>query len=110
MLADPLAYLRNRNTALDAVATGAVLYVYNTALTAIAQAVSGAPGGDAANDAAKNLLWVKWLASDQAKQKVAADLLKVDVQFPIQDEAYKAQKSKNKRDLQAKKEIVSEGV
>jgi len=38
------------------------------------------------------------------------DIASVDLQFPILGSAYKAQKSKNLRDLEGKKEFIKEGT
>jgi len=37
------------------------------------------------------------------------DVAGVDIKFPILGSAYKAQKSKNSRELEAKKEFIKEG-
>jgi len=49
------------------------------------------------------------MAADSVRLKGLANLKRVDVQFPIEKAAYKAQK-KNKRDLAEKKELIEEGA
>jgi len=42
--------------------------------------------------------------------KAKARKRQVDIEFPILGRAYKAQKSKNSRDLEGKKELIKEAI
>jgi len=50
------------------------------------------------------------MAADAARLKGLAALKRVDIQYPIKKAVYKTQKKKNKRDLEAKKDLVEEGT
>jgi len=52
---------------------------------------------------------VKSLAYDMATKLTSVELAEIDIKYPILESAYKAQKSKNTRDLEAKKEFIKEG-
>jgi len=58
----------------------------------------------------RNTPWVRQMAADSVRLKGLANLKKVDIQYPIEKAAYKAQKKKNKRDMEAKKELIEEGA
>jgi len=58
----------------------------------------------------ENSLWVKQLAAEDALLKAKAKKRQIDIEFPILGSAYKAQKSKNSRELEAKKEFIKEGI
>jgi hypothetical protein len=100
MLTDPLVYLNAWNMALGAVIT-AIGTDYGTEIAAINALV---PAGY------RNTPWVRQMAADSVKLKGLANLKRVDVQFPIEKAAYKAQKKKNKHDLAEKKELIEEGA
>jgi len=53
--------------------------------------------------------WVKSLAHNLAAKITAVDIAGVDIKYPILDSAYKVQKSKNSRELEAKKDFIKEG-
>jgi len=53
--------------------------------------------------------WLKSLACDMATRLASLQITEVDIRYPILDSSYKAQKSKNSRDLEAKKEFIKEG-
>jgi len=50
------------------------------------------------------------MAPDSVRLKGLANLKMVDIQYPIEKAAYKAQKKKNKQDLTEKKELIEEGT
>jgi len=56
------------------------------------------------------LLWVKQLTTEDALLKAKARKRQVDIKFPILGSAYEAQKSKNSRDLEGKKEFIKEAT
>jgi len=99
MLADPLAYL-TRNTALGTVITN-IGTDYGTEIAAINALV---PAGY------RDTPWVRQMAADSVRLKGLARLKSVDIQYPIEKAAYKAQKKKNKQDMAEKKELVEEGA
>jgi len=110
MLQNPSAYLEQRNKALEDRARN-TQRIYGEALHNVVRTVAGT------NDkkkpeyiAASNELWVKSLARDIAAKISAVDVAVVDLQFPILGSAYKAQKSKNSRELEAKKDFIKEGT
>jgi len=86
MLTDPLAYLTERNTALGTVIMG-IGTDYATEIGVINNLV---PAGY------RNTPWVRQMAADSVRLKGLARLKRVDIQFPIEKAAYKAQKKKNK--------------
>jgi len=100
MLADPLAYLNAPNTELGNVIT-AIGTDYGNEIGAINALVP---------DGYKDTPWVRQMAADSVRLKGLARLKRVDIQFPIEKAAYKAQKKKNKRDMAEKKELVEEGA
>jgi len=100
MLTDLLAYLTKCNNALGAVIT-AIGTDYGTEVTAINALVP---------DEHKNTLWVRQMAADSVRLKGLARLKRVDIQYPIEKAAYKAQKKKNKQDMAEKKELIEEGA
>jgi len=99
MLTDPLAYLTACNNALGAVVTD-ICTDYGTEIAAINALV---PAGY------RNTPWVRQMAADSVRLKGLANLKRVDVKYPIEKAAYKAQK-KNKRNLAEKKELIEEGT
>jgi len=100
MLTDPLAYLTALNTALGTVITD-IGTDYATEIGLINNMV---PAGY------RNTPWVRQMAADTVRLKGLANLKKVDIQYPIEKAAYKAQKKKNQQDLAEKKELVEEGA
>jgi len=110
MLQDPSAYLLQRNKALLAAGantTGA----YANSLDQVVKAVTGKTNKKSAEYiAASNQLWVKSLAHDKTAKLASVELGVIDIKYPILDSAYKAQKSKNSRDLEGKKEFIKEGT
>jgi len=100
MLTDWLVYLTTRNTALGTVITE-IVSDYGTEITAINALLP---------DAYKNTPWVRQMATDSVRLKGLANLKRVDIQYPIEKAAYKAQKKKNKWDMEAKKELIEEGA
>jgi len=52
-------------------------------------------------------LWVKQIAAEEALLRAKARKRQVDIKYPILGSAYKAQKSKNLRDLEGKKEFIT---
>jgi len=100
MLADPLAYLTTRNTALGTVITN-IGTDYGNEIGAINALV---PAGY------RDTPWVRQMAADSVRLKGLANLKSVDIQYPIEKAAYKAQKKKNKCELAEKKELVEEGA
>jgi len=99
MLNNPLTYLRDRNTALGNVITQ-IGTDYAAELLAINNLLP---------DEQKDTPWVRQMAADSARLKGLAQLKRVDIQYPINKAAYKAQKKKNKRDLEEKKDLIEEG-
>jgi len=53
---------------------------------------------------------VKQIAAEDTLLKAKARKRQVDIEFPILGSAYKAQKSKNSRDLEVKKEFIEEAI
>jgi hypothetical protein len=100
MLMDPLAYLTDRNMALGTVITN-IGTDYANEIRLINNMVP---------DGYKNTPWVRQMAADTVRLKGLANLKKVDIQYPIEKAAYKAQKKKNQRNLAEKKELVEEGA
>jgi len=99
ILTNTLAYLKARNVALGTVITD-IGTDYTNEVNAINALVP---------DAHKNTLCVRQMAADSARLKGLANLKRVDIQYPIEKAAYKAQKKKNKQDLEEKKELIEEG-
>jgi len=99
MLNSPSEYLQARNKKLAGLNTD-FKRDYEMALDKIKEL---APGYD-------NSLWVKQLASEDALLRAKARKRQVDIEFPILGSAYKAQKSKNSRGLEAKKDFIKEGT
>jgi len=79
--------------------------VYKAALDSVVKAVTGGTNkkDNPAYIVASKLPWVKSLACDMATKLNSVELAEVDIQYPILESAYKAQKSKNSRDLEVKK-------
>ena len=99
MLADPLAYLTTQNTEL-----GNVIMAIGTDYTADMNTINALlPAGY------RDTPWVRQMVADSVRLKGLANLKRVDIEYPIENAAYKAQKKKNQRDLEAKKELVEEG-
>jgi len=99
MLTNPLTYLTNCNTALGNIITN-IGREYTAEITAINNLLP---------DEQKDTPWVKQMAADSVRLKGLAELKKVDIQYPINKAAYKAQKKKNKWDMEAKKDLIEEG-
>jgi len=99
MLNAPAKYLQERNEKLAGLSTD-ITKDYKTALVEV-QAL--APGYE-------NSLWVKQLAAEDALLRAKARRRQVDIEYPILGSAYKAQKSKNSRDLEGKKEFIEEAI
>jgi len=99
MLNAPATYLQARNERLAGLTTG-IKKDYDAALEEIKKL---APGY-------KDSLWVKQLATEDTLLKAKARKRQVDIKFPILGSAYKAQKSNNSRDLEAKYEFIKEGT
>jgi len=99
MLNAPATYLQNRNNKLGGL-NADIKKDYDDALKEI-QAL--APGYE-------NSLWVKQLAAEVALFKAKSRKRQIDIKFPILGSAYKAQKSKNTRDLEGKKDFIKEGT
>jgi len=58
----------------------------------------------------ENSLWVKQLTAEDTLLKAKARKRQIDIEFPILGSAYKAQKSKSTKDLEANKEFIKEGT
>jgi len=99
MLSGPAKYLQDRNDKLAAL-LAVIKKDYEDALADIQGLATGY----------ENSLWVKQLAAEDALLKAKARKRQVDIEFPILGSAYKAQKSKNSRELEAKKEFIKEGA
>jgi len=99
MLNAPATYLQNRNNKLAGL-PAKIKKDYDAALLEI-QGL--APGYE-------NSLWVKQLTTEDALLKANARKRQIDIKFPILGSTYKAQKSKNPRKLEAKKEFIKEGT
>jgi len=95
MLNAPATYLQARNEKLAALNTD-IDKDYKVALEDIQKL---APGYE-------DSLWVKQLAAEDALLRAKARKRQVDIEFQILGSAYKAQKSKNSRDLGGKKEFI----
>jgi len=110
MLQNPSGYLEQRNKALQDRASN-TQRVYGDALHNV---VSIAAGTDDKKKpeyiAASNQFWVKSLGRDVAAKIAAVHIELADLQFPILGSTYKAQKSKNLRELEGKKEFIKEGT
>jgi hypothetical protein len=110
MLQNPSAYLEQRNKALQDRA-GNTGRVYAEALNNVVSIIAGTDDKkNAAYIAASNQLWVKSIARDLAAKIAEVDIATLNIQYPILGSAYKAQKSKNSRDLEGKKEFIKEGT
>jgi len=110
MLQNPSAYLEQRNKALQHRAAN-TQRIYGDALHNVVSTVAGTDDKKKPEYiAASNQLWIKSLACDLAAKIAAVDIAIADLQFPIVGSAYKAQKSKNSRELEAKKEFIKEGT
>jgi len=100
MLEDPLVYLNACNDALSTVITD-IGTDYGNEIAAINNLI---PAGY------RDTPWVRQMAADSVRLKGLARLKRVDVLYPIEKAAYKAQKKKNKQDMAEKKELVEEGT
>jgi len=98
MLSGPAKYLQGRKAKLATLPADIKKY-YEKALGEI-QAL--APGYE-------NSLWVKQLTTEDALLRAKASKRQVDIEFSILGSAYKAQKSKNSWELEAKKEYIKDG-
>jgi len=96
MLRDLLVYLNARNTALGTVITD-IGTDYTNEIAALNNLVLAGY---------RNTPWVRQMATDSVRLKGLANLKRVDVHYPIEKGAYKAQKKKNKRDLEAKRRAL----
>jgi len=100
MLQDPSAYLDQRNQALLAVGastTGA----YANSLDQVVRAVTRKTNKKYPEYiAASNQLWVKSLAPDMTAKLASVELGVINIWYPILESTYKAQKSKNSRELE----------
>jgi len=99
MLNSPAKYLKDRNDKLAALSKG-IKKDFDDALGEIQTLTPGY----------ENSLWVKQLAAEDALLKTKVKKRQIDIEFPILGSAYKAQKSKNARELEAKKEFIEEGT
>jgi len=95
----PAAYLQARNEKLAGL-NADIDKDYKVALEEIQKLAQGY----------KNSLWVKQLTAEDTLLKAKARKRQVDIEFPILGSSYKAQKSNNSRDLEAKKEFIKEGT
>jgi len=112
MLQNPSAYLLERNKALLAVGTNTE-NVYSTTLDSVVKSVTGKPDIKKDNpeyQAVAKQGWVKSLARDMAVKLASIQVTDVNIKYPILGSAYKAQKAKNSRELEAKKEFIKEGT
>jgi len=110
MLQDPSAYLLQRNKALLA-AGASTSGAYANSLDQVVKAMTGKTNKkDPEYVAASNQLWVKSLAHDMTAKQASVELGVIDIKYPILESAYKAQKSKNSRELEGKKEFIKEGT
>jgi len=109
MLQDPATYLEQRNKELLKSATGTTNF-YNGVMKDVVKAIAGTEN-EKSNEykAAAGQPWVKSLVQYLTTQAKSAQLGIIDIQYPILDSPYKAQKSKNSRELEAKKEFIKEG-
>jgi len=85
---------------------------YANSLDNVIKAVTGKPNIKKDNPeyiAASNQLWVKALACDMTAKLASAELGVIDIKYSILECTYKAQKSKNSRELEANKEFIKEG-
>jgi len=98
MLNSPAKYLQDRNEKLAGLSEK-IKEDYEAALGEIQALAMGY----------ENSLWVKQLAAEDLL-KAKARKRQVDFEFPILGGAYKAQKSKNLRDLEGKKEFIEEAT
>jgi hypothetical protein len=110
MLQNPSAYLEKRNRGLQDRA-GNTEKVYANALNNVASIIAGTDDKkNPAYIAASNQLWVKSIARDIAAKIAEVDIATLNLEYPILESAYKAQKSKNSRELEGKKEFIKEGT
>jgi len=99
VLTEPAKYLQDRNNKLAAL-NADIDKDYKVALGEIQALATGY----------ENSLWVKQLTAEDTLLKAKARKRQVDIKFPILGSAYKAQKSKNSRDLEGKKEFIKEAT
>jgi len=99
MLNIPAKYLKDRSDRLAGL-TATINKEYKAALGEIQSLTLGY----------ENSLWVKQLATEDALLRAKARKQQVDIEFPILGSSYKAQKSKNSRDLEGKKEFIEEAI
>jgi hypothetical protein len=99
MLNAPATYLQARNEKLASL-SAKIKEDYDAALGEIQNLAMGY----------ENSLWVKQLAAEDALLRAKARKRQIDIEFPILGSAYKAQKSKNSRDLEGKKEFIEEAI
>jgi len=114
MLQDPSAYLLQQNKALLKSATG-MGDMYEELMTDIVKDIVKAISGtsDKNSDeykAAAGQLWVKSLVQDLTAKVKLTELGIIDIKYPILGSAYKAQKSKNSRELEAKRSLSRKGL
>jgi len=107
MLQNPSAYLLQRNKALLKSAT---VMSNNGVMKDVVKAVAGTEDEKSNKyKAAAGQPWVKSFVQDLTTKAKSVQLGIIDIKYPILDSAYKAQKSKNSRELEAKKEFIKEG-
>jgi len=99
MLNAPAKYMQERNEKL----AGLSADITKDYKTALAEVQTLAPGYE-------NSLWVKQLAAEGTLLRAKVRRRQVDIKYPILGSAYKAQKSKNSRDLEGKKEFIKEAI
>jgi hypothetical protein len=99
MLNTPAKYLQARNEKL----AGLRAVIDKDYKAALGEIQNLTPGYE-------NSLWVKQLAAEDTLLRAKARRRQVDIEFPILGSAYKAQKSKNSRDLEGKKEFIEEAI
>jgi len=96
MLNAPATYLQDKLAGLST----AIKNDYDAALGEIQKLTLGY----------EDSLWVKQLADEDALLRAKARKRQIDIEFPILGSTYKAQKSKNLRDLEGKKEFIEEAI
>jgi len=110
MLEDPSAYLMQRNKALMKVGSE-MQTAYTNVMGEVVKAITGKTDkSDPEYIAAAGQPWVKALVQEITSKLGSMQVRIIDVQYPILGSAYKAQKSKNARELEAKKEFIKEGA
>jgi len=106
MLQDPATYLSLRIKALLKAASG-ISDIYKNVMIDV---VKGIAGTSTEYKAAAGQPWVKLLTCDLTTKVKSEELGIIAIHYPILESDYKAQKSKNSRELEAKKEFIKEGL